>query len=137
MEVPKSHHGNFTIETQGQIVTVKSFGAWNQETVDEFCTELMEASRPLYAKPWCMIIDMREWGLCSPEAWCKFDETLKIFLGHKLIYQALIAGLSIQQYLLENQKSRTKSPILVEFVDSMEGAFMACERQLKLMKSEK
>lgn len=137
MEVPNSHHGYFTIEAQGQIVTVKSFGAWNQETVDEFCLDLIEASRPLYAQPWCMIIDMREWGLCSPDAWGKFDETLKILLEHKLIYQAFIAGLSIQQYLLENQKSRTKSPILVEFVDSVEGALLACEQQLKLVTSEK
>lgn len=108
MSYQKNPHGDYRVEVKGHLITATVLGAWNIETVEEFCNTLITQSNQVNDKHWGLVVDMRGWELCVPEVWARADKTLQTLHEHNLSCQALLFNSLIQKDLMFKHRSRSQ-----------------------------
>ncbi len=84
-------HGNFTISCEQQTIFVRVIGAWNLEGYRDFVAAFKQAALPLSAKPWGVIVDIRDWELSTPEVEAEEEELQLWTLRHNQRWRAFVS----------------------------------------------
>ncbi|MGF1743285.1 hypothetical protein L4C34_20000 [Vibrio profundum] len=108
MSYQKNPHGEYKVKVKGRLLIAKTIGAWNVQTVEEFCDALIVESNQFHGECWGLVVDMREWELGVPEVFDKADKTLPVLHDHNLFCQALLFNSSVQKGLMSNHRSRSQ-----------------------------
>ncbi len=61
-------HGSHSIERQDGILVIRAYDGWNVEASEALVQEILVFAKKFQGKPWAILVDLREWGLSTPES---------------------------------------------------------------------
>lgn len=120
-------HGSFKIERYQQIIIVRFYNAWNQQTSVQMCREFLQEAKLIADKPWACLIDLREWGLGGPEVWQPIIETNHWCADNNQRFEAVVCHQKIQEFILKD---------LQQHLPDTESNFFTSETEALLWLSE-
>lgn len=102
-------HGSFKIEVINQVIFVRFFGAWNNETSIRMCREFQTKAKPILGKPWACLVDLREWELGGPEVWDPIVQVNHWCTENGQEMEAVVCEMEVQKYIMK--KTHAALPI--------------------------
>ena len=112
-------HGSYDIRRQDQALIVTIEGSWNLEAYLEFVEVFKAAAEPLCQQPWGVLVDIRRWGLSTPEV-AEADEALQVWtLRNNQRWRAYVSDRSaLKQGQIENYSAPVAGGIESRFFDA-------------------
>lgn len=99
-----NEHGDFTITTDGQVITVVAIDDWNIQTTLRFCHEFRLAVEKIRLNDWILVADLSKWGLGTPDIWEEFHTLTQWAIDNNKTHEIVIYSLSIQKDMLEKMQ---------------------------------
>lgn len=105
----RNSHGEYILDTSmlsENILIAQLTGSWNLETAREEIAEMLVISEKLKQFKWGILIDMREWEICTPEVMEYFNSSVEKFTERNFRVQAVLLKMSMQKMVIAGYESK-------------------------------
>lgn len=116
-------HGTYSIQREGRALVIDIQGSWNLEGYLDFARDFREAAQPLCGEPWGALVDVRQWGLSTPDIEAADHELQLWTLKHNQRWRAFVSDNQVlKQTQIESHAEPVRGQTESRFFTSMADA---------------
>ncbi|MGF1740288.1 hypothetical protein L4C34_04230 [Vibrio profundum] len=133
----RTPHGNWTMKFKGNLLHCWTSGSTNTEAALAWFEEMKRrvSERADKDAPWAILIDCREWDICTPEQWDANNFIMTWQREHGSCFLAVVYSNKLQEYSAKIGLGDENSSYHVIFFDFDE-AYQACLDKLTEAQSQ-